>query len=206
MDIEFWTKALSAVLAAPVIFVLAVAAAGGLIWRLINWAYAREIAGLKSEIGALKERLRLAQDEQKEIAAIRERLERQMGELQEEIRSKAPQHVLAATSASTQSAMRDLAAADRKLFRTLNFSWVNVARKDGGGGGDAVHIDGNYVDAAGSIGTPFMAHTGQHTFETLGRGQKPNWRKVQTIGRPRGNSEDNPVPVTLESVKREAVS
>lgn len=84
-------------------------------------------------------------------------------------------------------------------------SWVNVARSDGGGGGD-VYVDGNYVDAAGSIETPFETDTGQHTFETLGPGQKPDWRKVQTIDQPPGNSKDNPVSVILESVKGEAVS
>lgn len=85
-------------------------------------------------------------------------------------------------------------------------SWVNVARRDGGGGGDDVYLDGNYVDAAGSIETPFETDTGQHTFETLGPGQKPNWRKIQTIDQPPGNSQDNPVSVILVSIKRQAVS
>ena len=82
----------------------------------------------------------------------------------------------------------------------MALSWVNVVRSDGGGVGDAVYVDGNYVDAAGSIDTPFKTDTGQHTFETVGPGQKPNWRQVQTIDQPRGNGQDNPVPVTLESV------
>ena len=84
-------------------------------------------------------------------------------------------------------------------------SWVNVVRSDGGGVGDAVYVDGNYVDAAGSIGTPFKTDTGQHTFETVGPDQKPNWRQVQTIGQPPGNNEHSPVSVNLESVKGEAV-
>jgi hypothetical protein len=75
--------------------------------------------------------------------------------------------------------------------------WVRVVRSDGGGAGDEIFVDGNYVDAAGVIGRPFVTDTGQHTFETLDAAEQPTWRKTKIIRRPAGNSEQHPVPVVL---------
>jgi hypothetical protein len=77
-------------------------------------------------------------------------------------------------------------------------AWVRVVRSDGGGVGDKVFIDGNYVDAAGVVGTPFVTETGQHTFETIDAAEQPTWQKTQTVGQPPGNSQNHPVIVTLE--------
>jgi hypothetical protein len=75
--------------------------------------------------------------------------------------------------------------------------WVRAVRSAGGGRGDQVFVDGNYVDPAGVIGTPFVTDTGQHTFETVDAAQQPTWRKTQVINRPPGNSEQHPVAVVL---------
>jgi hypothetical protein len=75
--------------------------------------------------------------------------------------------------------------------------WVRALRSDGGGGGDQVFVDGNYVDSAGVIGTPFVTDTGQHTFETVDAAQQPTWQKTQVINRPPGNSAQHPVAVIL---------
>ena len=79
-------------------------------------------------------------------------------------------------------------------------SWVIVRRSDGGGIGEDVFVGGNFVDPAGVVGTAFVTETGQCTFETLDDTGEPDWRKVQTIGSPPGNSSANPVKVTLEKV------
>jgi hypothetical protein len=81
-------------------------------------------------------------------------------------------------------------------------SWVKVVRSDGGGTGDDIFIDANYVDVAGFVGQPLATDSGQLTFETLDADGKPAWRKVATIDPPPGNSQDDPVPVTLMPVRR----
>jgi hypothetical protein len=88
----------------------------------------------------------------------------------------------------------------------MALSWVNVVRSDGGGESYAVYVDANYVDAAGLVGKPFKTETGQHTFETLDPDQKPNWRKLQTIGRSRTNRKKTPIVVILEAVEPEAIT
>ena len=75
--------------------------------------------------------------------------------------------------------------------------WVRVMRSDGGGVGEPVFIDGNYVDPAGVIRTPFVTDTGQHTFETIETAERPTWQRTQTIDRPPGNSARHPVAVIL---------
>ena len=82
----------------------------------------------------------------------------------------------------------------------MALTWVMVVRSDGDGVGDAVYIDANYVDAAGSIGTPLKTDTGQHTFETFDDNGEPNWALIETVGCPPGNNQSNPVVVTLEPV------
>ena len=59
--------------------------------------------------------------------------------------------------------------------------WVRVVRRDGGGIGENVYVDGNYVDPAGAIGTPFVTDTGKHTFETIDTDERPTWQKTQTV-------------------------
>ena len=79
-------------------------------------------------------------------------------------------------------------------------SWVIVRRSDGSGIGENVYVAGNYVDPAGAVGTAFQTETGQCTFETLDDPGEPDWRKVQTIGSPPGNSAAKPIRVTLAKV------
>jgi hypothetical protein len=86
----------------------------------------------------------------------------------------------------------------------MALSWVKVVRSDGGGIGDWIYVDGNYVDIAGAIGTPFRTETGQNTFETLGPGLLVTWRKTQVIDHPDGNAGGNPLLVTLDPVPLEA--
>ena len=76
--------------------------------------------------------------------------------------------------------------------------WVRVVRRGGGGIGENVYVDGNYVDPSGAIGTPFVTDTGKHTFETVDADERPTWQKTQTVGQPPGNSRDHPVVVILE--------
>jgi hypothetical protein len=78
--------------------------------------------------------------------------------------------------------------------------WVRVVWSDGGGIGEPVFIDGNYVDSAGFIGTRFVTDTGQHTFETIDAGERPTWQRTQTIDQPPGNSAQHPVAVVLAPV------
>lgn len=79
-------------------------------------------------------------------------------------------------------------------------AWVRVVRSDGGGVGEAVFADGNYVDAAGAVGTPFVTDTGQHTFETVDSNDQPTWHRTQVIDRPPGNSQQHPVRAVLTEV------
>ena len=77
-------------------------------------------------------------------------------------------------------------------------AWVVVSRADGGGMGDSVYVNGDYVDAAGAIGTPFVVETGDNLFEALGPDGKVHWRATQIIDEPPpGASKDDPVPVTV---------
>ena len=75
--------------------------------------------------------------------------------------------------------------------------WVRVVRSDGGGVGERVFIEGNYVEHSGVIGTPFVTDTGQHTFETIDADERPTWQRTQIIDRPPGNSAQHPVAVIL---------
>jgi len=84
----------------------------------------------------------------------------------------------------------------------MPLSWVKVVRSDGGGSGDNVYVDANYVDVAGFIGQPLATDSGQHTFETLDANDRPAWRKKTTIDPPPDNSQSNPVLVTLAPVQR----
>ncbi len=80
-------------------------------------------------------------------------------------------------------------------------SWVKVRRLDGGGVGNNVYVNGNYVNPAGVVGTPFQVETGMDIFETLDANQKIDWRKCQSIDQPPpGESVANAVSVTLERV------
>ena len=79
-------------------------------------------------------------------------------------------------------------------------SWVNVVRDDGSGAGNDVFVDGQFADPAGFVGEPFRTDTGQHTFQTLGPDNFPDWEKLQTIDKPSGNGKQNPVPVVLQRV------
>ena len=76
-------------------------------------------------------------------------------------------------------------------------AWVRVVRRDGGGVGEQVFMDGNYIETAAVIGTPFETETGKHTFETIDADQRPTWQKTQTINRPPGYTRGDPVVVTL---------
>ena len=82
----------------------------------------------------------------------------------------------------------------------MALSWVKVVRSDGTGEGVDVFVNGNFVDAAGTIGAAFRTETGQCTFETLDATPAPDWRKVATIDRPPGNSKNKPILVTLELI------
>jgi hypothetical protein len=76
--------------------------------------------------------------------------------------------------------------------------WVKVLRSDGGGISDSVYVDGNYVDIAGAIGTPFRTETGLNTFETLDPNQIVTWQKTVVIKKLPGNEGADPVLVTLD--------
>jgi hypothetical protein len=77
-------------------------------------------------------------------------------------------------------------------------SWVKVVRRDAEGIGNDVFIDVQLVDPAGVVGTPFQTDTGDHTFQTLGPGNIPDWQTLQTIDKPPGNSKQRPVAVILD--------
>jgi hypothetical protein len=82
--------------------------------------------------------------------------------------------------------------------------WVTVARSDGGGGGDAFFIDGNYVDIAGHLGTPIKLRTGSRLFEIFGPDDEIAWQARHICRRSRHNSETNPIVVILEPAAAEA--
>jgi hypothetical protein len=80
----------------------------------------------------------------------------------------------------------------------MALTWVKVVRSDSGGTGQNVYVDGNYVDAAGVVGTPLRTSTGQNTFETVDADLEPMWAKTIVIDKPASNARSNPVIVTLE--------
>jgi hypothetical protein len=80
----------------------------------------------------------------------------------------------------------------------MALAWVKVVRSDGGGAGDDVYVDGNYVDAAGVLGTPFRTQTGQNTFETADPAWTITWQKTIVVDKPAGNAKADPVLVTLD--------
>ena len=82
----------------------------------------------------------------------------------------------------------------------MAMSWVKVVRRDAKGIGKDVFIDVELVEPAGVVGTPFETDTGDHTFQTLGPGNIPDWQALQTIDKPPGNSEQHPVAVILDPV------
>jgi hypothetical protein len=82
--------------------------------------------------------------------------------------------------------------------------WVKIVRSDGGGAGDKVYVNANYLDSAGTIAKPFKTETGQSTFETLAAPPppvRPSWRKTITLELPPpGDSAENAVEVQLDPV------
>lgn len=82
----------------------------------------------------------------------------------------------------------------------MALSWVKVVRSDGGGAGDSVFVNANYFDIAGFVGTAFETETGKDTFETLDANGFPIWRKELVVTQPAGNTQSNPVAVTLDPV------
>ncbi len=80
----------------------------------------------------------------------------------------------------------------------MAIAWVKVVRSDGLGAGDEVYVDGNYVDAAGVLATPFRTATGQSTFETADGDWNITWQKTIVVDKPPGNAKGNPVLVTLD--------
>lgn len=78
--------------------------------------------------------------------------------------------------------------------------WVRVERSDGGGFGDSYYVEGNYQQAAGTVGTPAQSGTGSITFETLDPSGNPNWSANADIEDTPGNSRSHPVRVTLQPV------
>jgi hypothetical protein len=77
-----------------------------------------------------------------------------------------------------------------------------VVRSDGSGVGTPVYVDGNYIDIAGAIGTPFRTETGMNTFETIDTGLIVTWQKTSVIITAPDNAGSNPVLVTLNPVPR----
>ena len=84
--------------------------------------------------------------------------------------------------------------------------WVKVVRSDGGGIGTPVYVDGNYIDIAGAVGTPFRTETGLNTFETIDANFIVTWQRTSVIIASPGNAGSNPVLVTLNSVPPPAPS
>jgi len=79
-------------------------------------------------------------------------------------------------------------------------TWVRAVRSDGGGIGENLYLDGNYVDVAALVGTAFVTETGQHTFETVDQNLSPTWRAVATVDATENNSQEHPDRVVLRRV------
>ena len=61
-DQPFWIKQWTLVMDAPLPFAACVVAAIGIIWLLVNWGYSRQIDGLKQQIAAADQNIKLFKD------------------------------------------------------------------------------------------------------------------------------------------------
>jgi hypothetical protein len=119
MDIDFWTKELTAVEGAPVLFGLALIVIGGVIWRLISWAYERQITNLKSDAATLERQLAEARTKEGPVTARVEKLEAIVQVLHKGILAGTDLKALAGTSASAVSTVTDLTRANNELSHSL---------------------------------------------------------------------------------------
>jgi hypothetical protein len=76
----FWIKQWALVLDAPLPFLACVAVAVGIIWILVNWSYSRQIDGLKQQVAAADQNMRLFRDQipilEKQLQAVQSSVQR----------------------------------------------------------------------------------------------------------------------------------
>ena len=119
-------REMNAISGAPVIFLAALIILGVAIWRFVNWHYDGERHGLKAQIGALNEQLRLAQANHAAVTQDVERLKTEIAILTQQIRDRADPEVLTTTSSSATLTIADLAAANNRLQTSLSPSFGSI--------------------------------------------------------------------------------
>jgi hypothetical protein len=76
----FWIKQWALVLDAPLPFLACLAVAIGIVWILVNWSYSRQIDGLKQQVAAADQNMRLFRDQvpvlEKQLQAVQSSVQR----------------------------------------------------------------------------------------------------------------------------------
>jgi hypothetical protein len=86
---------------------------------IVRWGYSREIAGLKAENAALRERLSLARDAQAVVNEQVEILTKQVGQLSHQMAQKDTINHLAYTSDTISGTVQALSVTNNALTRVL---------------------------------------------------------------------------------------
>ena len=120
MDINQVTAEINAILGAPVAFALTVGVSILVIWRVVNWGYARQVNALRENVIAKEAQLVFARAHEGEIARHVVRLQSEVGELKKQIDSNTKTELLVNTSTSVSRTINDLRAASLALSNALS--------------------------------------------------------------------------------------
>jgi uncharacterized protein YoxC len=116
---EFLAKEWSVIFAAPWNFVAAVAFFTALAVIVIRFAFAREIANLKSHIGLLEATIRQAKDQTQSLTAGAESLTAKVAALEKQQSARAPLDQLAAATSSVASSTMEIVKISGQVAKTL---------------------------------------------------------------------------------------
>jgi hypothetical protein len=119
MDLAFWTQEWPLIRGAPHLVIAGAIAIALAVWALVNWAYHRQIKGLKAQSGAWEARLALAHDREAIVLQKRNELEATVQLLNNQITTNAATDKIAATTQSVTLLARELASANSALSEVL---------------------------------------------------------------------------------------
>jgi hypothetical protein len=158
MDTDFWKRQWDTFLAAPVPTLFFFAFGLMIAWWFRGRTDDGEIRGLKAQIGAMEERLRLATDRAQQLTDVKRQLEDDFRELRAQIDAGAPTQLLETTASSAQTNLQLLGKREHELSAALGVSEVgeaiqNIKVKNRLGFSDRVSIwnDGSVTDEQGKV-------------------------------------------------------
>jgi septal ring factor EnvC (AmiA/AmiB activator) len=158
MDANFWMRQWGAFLAAPVPTLLFLALGAIAAWWFRGAMDDGEIRGLKAQVQALEERLRLAADRAQQLTDTKQQIEADLQKLQEQIETGASAKALETTAASAKANLQLLGKREHELRLALDQSQLkealhNIRARRGLRTSDRITVwdDGSVTDESGGL-------------------------------------------------------